>query len=241
MEEDILKIDTLEDENITCEINTEGSNEIDSDESVDESVDESDEGSEEDLDTSWIDSEEFQKNYEREPMKDLVCFFVYTDSQKSIEKIIKEHIEIHVDDDAGVGTISKEKLLHFIQTKRHRTDGSIGKKYKLLDLLGFHIPLEPGELEGFIKEDSIGRFLKPLPIFEPVVIDPSIFIFHDLNSLFFFFKEVENPVKSILKTRENGSLDRVTKKVRLDTGEYLEKKRKSMKRMMRSARRTRKV
>jgi len=62
-----------------------------------------------------------------------------------------------------------------------------------------------------------------------------------LNSLFFFFKEVENPVKSILKTGEHGVSSRATKKVRLDTGEYLEKKRKSMKRMMRSIRKTRKV
>jgi hypothetical protein len=192
---------------------------------------------EEDLDTSWIESEEFRNNYEREPLKDLVVFFVYIDKELSIEKIIKENMEL---DDCS---ISKEKLLHLIQTKRHRTDGSVGKKYKLIDLMEFHVPLGPDELECFVKEDGpVSRFLNPLPIFQSVVVDPSIFIFHDLNSLFFFFKEVENPIKSILKTGENGLglSGRVTKKVRLDTGEYLEKKRKSMKRMMRSVRKTRK-
>jgi hypothetical protein len=215
-------------ENIKYDISEEGSH-SDNEYSEDDSAD---------LDTSWIDSEEFQNNYKREPMKELLMFFVYIDKELSIEKIIKEHVEIDV-----VGSISKEKLLHFIQTKRHRADGSLGKKYKLLDLLEFHIPLEPGELDGFIKEDDGSRpFSKLLPIFQSVVIDPSIFIFHDLNSLFFFFKEVENPVKSILKTGENGLMSggRVTKKVRLDTEDYLEKKRKSMKRMMRSVRKTRK-
>ena len=228
----------MEEVNLTIDDDSEkGEENIEYDLMEDETIDSDDQ---EDLDTSWIENEEFQNNYEREPMKDLVLFFVYIDKDLSIEKIIKEHIEI----DNG---ISKEKLLHLIQTKRHRTDGSIGKKYKLSNLMEFHIPLEPDELKEFVRadlhEDTL-KWLKTLPIFESVIIDPSIFIFHDLNSLFFFFKEVENPIKSILKTGENGSLGpsgRVTKKVRLDMGEYLEKKRKSMKRMMRSARKTRKV
>jgi len=230
----IIEVDSEEDkENVKMAIIEQGSPEGNQGENDEEEDEESED--EEDLDTSWIENEEFRNNYEREPLKDLVVFFVYIDKYLSIEKIIKENIEIEE------GAISKEKLLHLIQTKRHRPDGSVGKKYKLLDLIEFNVPLEPDELEGFVKEDSCVRFLKTLPIFQDVLIDPSIFIFHDLNSLFFFFKEVENPVKSILKTGEHGLSGRVTKKVRLDTGEYLEKKRKSMKRMMRSIRKTRKV
>jgi hypothetical protein len=223
----IIEADSEEDkENVRMSIIEQGSPEGNQGENDEE---------EEDLDTSWIENEEFRNSYVREPMKDLVVFFVYIDKCFSIEKIIKENIEI---DDCS---LSKEKLLHLIQTKRHRPDGSIGKKYKLLDLMEFHVPLEPDELEGFVREDCVGRFFKPLPIFQTINVDPSIFIFHGLNSLFFFFKEIENPVKSILKTGENVVSGRVTKKVRLDTGEYLEKKRKSMKRMMRSVRKTRKV
>jgi hypothetical protein len=225
-------------ENIKLDIIEDGSHEGNQNEyQVQDDYSEECSEDEEDLDTSWIESEEFRNNYEREPLKDLVVFFVYIDKDLSIEKIIKENMEL---DDCS---ISKEKLLHLIQTKRHRTHGSVGKKYKLIDLMEFHVPLGPDELEGFVKEHcAVSRFLNPLPIFQSVVVDPSIFIFHDLNSLFFFFKEVENPIKSILKTGENGSglSGRVTKKVRLDTGEYLEKKRKSMKRMMRSVRKTRK-
>jgi len=236
----IIEADSEEDkENVRMAIIEQGSPEGNQGENDEEEEDEEEEDEEEedeeDLDTSWIENEEFRNNYEREPLKDLVVFFVYIDKYLSIENIIKENIEI------DEGAISKEKLLHLIQTKRHRPDGSVGKKYKLVDLMEFNVPLEPDELEGFVKDDSYARFLKTLPIFQDVVIDPSIFIFHDLNSLFFFFKEVENPVKSILKTGQNGLSGRVTKKVRLDTGEYLEKKRKSMKRMMRSIRKTRKV
>jgi hypothetical protein len=244
----IIEADSEEDkENVKMAIieqgSLQGNKKVDNEVVGHEGQDDSEEGDdleddsedEEDLDTSWIENEEFRNSYEKEPMKDLVVFFVYIDKYLSIEKIIKENIEI---DDCS---LSKEKLLHLIQTKRHRPDGSIGKKYKLIDLMEFHVPLEPDELEGFVREDYVGRFFKPLPIFQTINVDPSIFIFHDLNSLFFFFKEIENPVKSILKTGENGVSGRVTKKVRLDTGEYLEKKRKSMKRMMRSVRKTRKV
>lgn len=240
IQDDFEKDKEIEIENIKFhDITEEGSHEGTETEDLKENSEdgsEDDSDDEEDLDTSWIDSEEFQNNYKREHMKELLMFFVYIDKELSIEKIIKEHVEIASD------SISKEKLLHFIQTKRHRADGSLGKKYKLLDLMEFHIPLEPGELDEFVKEnDPSRRFSKLLPIFESIVVDPSIFIFHDLNSLFFFFKEVENPVKSILKTGGNGfSSGRVTKKVRLDTSEYLDKKRKSMKRMMRSVRKTRK-
>ena len=81
--------------------------------------------------------------------------------------------------------------------------------------------------------------MKKVPIFDSIVIDPSIFIFHDLNSLFFFFKEVDNVVvKSILKNgREGGG---VTKKVRLTPEEYVQRKKKSLKRMVRRAKMTRK-
>ena len=60
--------------------------------------------------------------------------------------------------------------------------------------------------------------MKVLPIFNDIHIHKSIFIFHNINSLFFFFKESENNInrftlKSILKKNkcENNS----TKKVRI--------------------------
>lgn len=214
---------------------------------------------EEDLDTSWIDEAEFKDNYQRELMKDIRTYFIYIDGDGSIEKITKDSEFL----DNGI--ISKQHLLHLIQNRRYCPDKGIHKKYKLIDLLFFHVPLESDQLRDFVSEkssstpqrddngveqllstssnevgmrkDSIDNWLlRSIPIFDSVVVDPSIFIFHDLNSLFFLFKEVEPTViKSILKNGSlSGSLDtRVTKKVRLPVEEYIDKKRKSMKRMLR--------
>lgn len=187
---------------------------------------------EEDLDTSWAEMADFQDNYERELMEEIRIFFVYMDAAGALEKITKE-VEDVVD-----GGISKERLLQLIQSKRHLPHRG-GVKYRFVDLLAFHILLEPGELDDFVKREARADFLKKVPIFDSVVIDPSIFIFHDLNSLFFFFKEVDDVVvKSILKNgREGGG---VTKKVRLTPEEYVNKKKKSLKRMMNRAKTTRK-
>jgi hypothetical protein len=200
------------------------------------SVDSIEEFEEKDLDTSWIEQEEFQSAYEKEPMTEIVLFFIYMNRQMVIENVIKDYIDI-VGLDAGLDTgldgISKEKLLHIIQTRRHRP-GFPGK-YRFIDLKAFHVPLEPGQLEGFVRGDLdvAGGFMRSLAIFDSVVVDPSIFIFHDLNSLFFFFKEAENPRKSILKSGESDGDHKVTKKVRLDAIDYIDKKRKSLRRLIR--------
>jgi hypothetical protein len=187
---------------------------------------------EEDLDTSWAEMAEFQDNYERELMEEIRVFFVYMDAAGALEKITKE-VEPVVE-----GAILKDRLLQLIQTKRHLPHRG-GVKYRFMDLLAFTIPLEPGELDEFVKSEARADFLKTLPIFDSVAIDPSIFIFHDVNSLFFFFKEVDNvAVKSILKNgREGGG---VTKKVRLTPEEYVQRKKKSLKRMVQRAKMTRK-
>ena len=188
---------------------------------------------EEDLDTSLEDMVCWdQENYVREPMDEIRVFFVYIDADGAMEKITKETETV------GDEGITKERLLQMIQTKRQLPHRG-GVKYRFTDLLTFHIPLEPGELEDFIQREAQPDFLKKLPIFDSVAIDPSIFIFHDLNSLFFFFKEVENVVvKSILKNGKEGG--GVTKKIRLTPEEYLYKKKKSLKRMVQRAKMTRK-
>ena len=187
---------------------------------------------EEDLDSSWAEAAEFQDNYERELMEEIRVFFIYMDTAGALEKITKA-VEKVVD-----GGLSKERLLHLIQSKRHLPHRG-GVKYRFMDLLAFHIPLEPGELGEFIKREARADFLKNLAIFDSIVIDPSIFIFHDVNTLFFFFKESENiVVKSILKNGEGGKS--VTKKVRMTPDEYVQRKKKSLKRMMHRAKMTRK-
>jgi hypothetical protein len=188
---------------------------------------------EEDLDSSWAEAAEFQDNYEREVMEEIRVFFIYMDAAGALEKITKA-VEKVVD-----GGLSKERLLHLIQSKRHVSHRG-GVKYRFMDLLVFHIPLEPGELDDFIKREARADFLNNLAIFDSIVIDPSIFIFHDVNTLFLFFKEAENVVvKSILKNGGEGSRC-ITKKVRITSDEYFQRKKKSLKRMMHRLKMTRK-
>jgi hypothetical protein len=201
------------------------------------------------LDTSWIETEEKMCNNDetciREPLSDIALFFIYVNENDEIEKITKEIEDI----ENGRNIITKERILQIVQTKRH-IDTS--KKYRLFDILSFQIGLEPENLKSFAATDLEGelenQFLKSVPIFDEIMCESSIFIFHDINSLYFIFKETPNyaNLKSILKT--GGSLPerRITKKVRI-SGDNVseptenENKRKSIKRFMKKLKHTRKV
>lgn len=164
-----------------------------------------------DLDSSWIDKEEkmgaSNTNYIREPIDDIQLFFIYINSELEIEYVSKESECID-------GCISKDRLLQIIQTKRHHNN----KKYRLDDILSFQIDLEPENIQSFSELDSLddisASFFKNIPIFDEVVCIPSIFIFHDIASLFFMFNEVDSVAKkSILRSSSDNH--RVTKKVRI--------------------------
>jgi hypothetical protein len=200
-----------------------------------------------DLDSSWIDKEEkmgaSNTNYIREHIDDIQMFFIYINSESEIEYVSKGS-EL-IDDDSGC--ISKERLLQIIQTKRHHNN----KKYRLDDLLSFQIDLEPENIQSFSELDSLDdisrSFFKNVPIFDEVMCIPSIFIFHDIASLFFMFNEVDSTAKkSILRS----SLDnhRTTKKVRIteepiicDHENNNNNNRKSMKKFMKKLKQTRKT
>jgi hypothetical protein len=181
---------------------------------------------EDEFDTSWIDKEErlcsIQQNYVKEPLKDIALFFIYLSTENEIKYISKEREVLEHP------VISKERLLQIIQTKRSIND----VRYKLDDISIFQVPLEPEQLQSFstLEDFSQLQFLKSLQIFDEIKLMSTIFIFQDLHALFFLFKEQETPIKSILR---NGTGSRITKKVRLDDS-YLDKKRKSFKRMLRT-------
>jgi hypothetical protein len=171
-----------------------------------------------DLDTSWIREEEkletIEKNYQREPMENIDIFFLYINADDYIEKIICEN---HSLSDI---VLKKEYILHLIQSKKRTLNSH---RYKFMDMLLFNADLDPDHIQTFsqteINLENARGFLKTYPIVDDVAISPSIFIFHNINSLFFLFKENPNepmPIKSILK--KDGplrSLHKVTKKVRI--------------------------
>ena len=196
-----------------------------------------------DLDSSWIDKEKkmgaSNTNYIREPIDEIQLFYIYINNNSEIEYISKDSECI----DGDNGCISKDRLLQIIQTKRHHNN----KKYRLDDILSFQIDLEPENLQSFSELESLddisASFLKSIPIFDQIVCTPSIFIFHDITSLFFMFNEVDSVKKSILRSASD--TNRVTKKVRIMDDHVIcdhgSNNRKSMKKFMKKLKQTRKT
>ena len=127
---------------------------------------------------------------EREPMTHIDTYFIYMDSDMSIENITS-HVEplYYLKSGSLDMGITKDRLLEMIQ--RHRLHNH--KKYKLLHFLFFHVPLEHEQLASFIKHTSMEYpdFMKSPSYLTDLSVDTSISIFHDINSIFFFFKSTE--------------------------------------------------
>ena len=185
------------------------------------------------LDTSWILREtqiqNIQNNYSREPMEAIHGIFIYINQNNYIEKIMREMITLS-HGDAGTGShITPDMLLKIIQTKKLRTPVS---KYKFTSLFTNVIDIDPDKIQSFSKTNECDiasvSFFKEAPITTDVHIPASIFIFHSINSVYFFFQEVlvakhNHTIKSILKPAikvDNGEpvvkvACNVTKKVRI--------------------------
>jgi hypothetical protein len=171
---------------------------------------------------SWIEREEkilqIQQNYLREPMDTIRCYFLYINLNSYIEKITSEQIAIsyqngepsNCQNTSKIGIIPKEQVLHFIQQKRLCNNNSTNNnntKYVFKDSWMYLVDLEPENLQNYSKSENFQeiskQFFQVLPPIEDIRIPPSIFIFHDINALYFLFQEVPPKEtvqpKSILK------------------------------------------
>jgi hypothetical protein len=181
------------------------------------------------LDISWLKEHEvinnIDKMYCREPMKTIHAYFLYINKMNHLEKIMTESIELeeftvqegdrNKEEEGGDQTsdwkenvmgISKERIDYLTQSKRNAYG-----KYKLSNILTYCVTLEPEQLQTFALSDiesdkgltDSGKpfsYFKEIPLFsEKIVIPSSIFIFHELNSVYFLFREAEIALKSILK------------------------------------------
>lgn len=196
---------------------------------------------ENDFDMSWIEETEklhtMETNYSREHMKTINTFFIYINRDKSVEKIIREKQPLVHHATRNCSLLSKENMLGIIQTKKIYTPLS---KYKFEDVLLYHIDIEPENIQCFTNDEKTVQnsvqYLKVLPFIGDVEIPASIFIFHEVNALFFLFKEYElykpnhsTTLKSILKQSHHENDDSTeiateqstpikhTKKVRIQT------------------------
>lgn len=185
---------------------------------------------EETLDTNWIHQEEkkLSMNYGfiREPMKKIRINFVYI-HHDAINKVTTEDFVLVNDDDASEvieppQVIPNATILQLIES--HKTVD--GNKYKLNDILLFNVTLESDEIQKHIwgKDSYNSKFMKSVSVVHDVVIEPSIFIFHDTNAVYMFFKEIEkarwsktaftNKLRPILKNAKD--MRKTKKRVQID-------------------------
>lgn len=182
------------------------------------------------LDTSWFDQYDkllnLQNYFKKETLHSIDIKLFYIDNTNHIQSIICEKYNLH--SDLSGSFILKDDLLKIIQHNKQRN--SI--KYKLEDILFFHIPIEHQNISDFNKQTTHPDFLKPVSFFDHLRIPDSIFIFHPLTSLYLFFKMPSRDnhnftIKSILKKSPASSAQGKTKKVQINEKPIFQEKKKT--------------
>ena len=146
-----------------------------------------------DMDISWIERYEKEilvdKNYQRESMSDITVNYVYITPTLFIKKILSEKIPTELKNNQPI--ISKETILKLIEEKNKEENN----EYRYADILLYNIDIEPNRIPQFATSDNLKvlnkSFLKQQMFGMDIIIPNSIFIFHDINSIFIFFTPIE--------------------------------------------------
>jgi hypothetical protein len=190
-----------------------------------------------DLDLSWIEEDtrmsKINQNYFRENMKYIYTYCIYINKGLNIDKIVSSVQELSIlgQDDLSIPSptaiygISQTTLSEFIQTNQILPTGI---KYNLLDILVYNVDLEPENIQNFSKTDSLGeftsRFFKTYQQGKDIIILPSIFIFHNMNSIYFIFQEVDNEnTKLLTAIKSNENSKKKTKRVSIHVKNHTRK------------------
>tara|TARA_B110000879_G_C11179535_1_gene517636 strand:+ start:3613 stop:4296 length:684 start_codon:yes stop_codon:yes gene_type:complete len=184
-----------------------------------------------DLDTSWILHEQriqnMQNNNFREPLESIHGVFIYINQNNYIDKITRELLTLDTHNNSH-SIINSNYLLKILQTKKIKTPTS---KYKFSNAFSFFVDLEPEQIQPFsgIDTDKLANstFFQEISVTDNIIVPPSVFIFHNINTIYFFFQEVlfekhNITLKSILKpenhkltTTDKNISNNFTKKVRI--------------------------
>jgi hypothetical protein len=160
------------------------------------------------LDMSWIEKQEriLESDYVKEPVTSISCRVIYINQNDYIETMEKTTMNLtvnltvnltanltanlHIEDTGSL--LTQEQLLYHIEMYKKRTPFS---KYVLADILVFHVDLEPEHIQDFssydeeeIKVYSAKLFKKASP-YLPISLSSSLPPFHDINTIYFVYKE----------------------------------------------------
>lgn len=152
---------------------------------------------------NWIEKNENMLHNEVQEkiyMDEIDCFFIFIDKNGNIIKINKESIDLEVNKKENLSVLRKDTLLNHIQTqKQSMCNMSFIYKYALSYLFDY----DHEDVLHFIEKDKdFEPSLKILPLMDDIHIHSSIYIFHDLNCLYFFFEESDKKLKPILKIHD---------------------------------------
>lgn len=160
-----------------------------------------------DLDTSWIVEQKkilaIEKSHPRESIKEITFQFFYIDLSNSLVKTINEQYLFR-----NNNSIPKEDLEKIIDAKKTLNFTN----YNFTEYVTYIVDLEPENIQSYAKTDSQINFMSPAKTdLTDIVFSPSIFIFHSLNAVFMFFKEIDSkpsvPItQSILKKSHSQQL-----------------------------------
>lgn len=178
------------------------------------------------LDETWIHElqriQDIKHNYCKENMNSIYIHSVFINHLNHIDKIINSEVSLSQYNHSENTYIPKDVFLQFIQnnTLYHTS------KYKLIDIASFFVTLEPEDIQSYSKMTDLSsapNFFKFHPSIDDIIVPPSIFIFHSVNSIFLIYQEViqnthNHTMKSILKSTSNkNNKYSDTKKVRINT------------------------
>jgi hypothetical protein len=193
------------------------------------------------LDISWINEQSriqnIHQNYFKEPIDNITVYSLFINKNLYIDNIKCDKLPVEKNGDTQSYHISSATILKMIQT--HKTN-KLTTHYKLKEILTYIIDTNPEDIQEYVLSNDTDSkcFLQTYNnMVDEIQIPESIFIFHNINSIYFLFQEKEtdnhnHTYKSILKTdnRENPIRDNnTTKKVRIQDKIKLSQRHKSAK------------
>lgn len=167
-----------------------------------------------DLDLSWIQEEqdllEGPTQSKKHVMSNIAFRCIYIDSNQEIVSNTRSVCSLEVCDTHSV--LSNARLLKYIKDFQRLN----GITYKLGEIFMYHINIDFENVQAFISCDSVGSF-STISMFEDLIIEPSLSIFHEINEIYMFYREksvLSMDMTSIMKT-ELTKKSVNTKKVRI--------------------------
>ena len=142
------------------------------------------------MEDNWVQELErigsLSQNAMKESMIDIPITILYVNRNNELEPKIYDKITLHLND-VRKTMATKEVLLKKMCQYKKLGENS---KYVCKELMLFHVPVEPEQMvhlaNGAFAETH--HFFRKYPITDSIEIEPSIFVFHNINQLYFLFQ-----------------------------------------------------